>query len=223
MSSETHQQDAGHDINQATAEGQQESAVSKGDAMAKPAISPPSYTEASRDAPVQQHSPQQPMPQQQPMPHQAMPQQPVPNPYPMQQPMNPNAAPVTPLHRLGIGPAWIDCPFCRRRTRTRVDRPESNMTYVLAVLCCCICVFLTCIPCLAHWFANVDHYCSECDKQVTHQPHDGPVEVLSEYGPPTMPSRFAQASDMEMGAGHGQPAGGGDGQQNVLQEPGPAH
>ncbi|KAI7272866.1 hypothetical protein KC335_g3821, partial [Hortaea werneckii] len=67
-------------------------------------------------------------------------------------------------------------------------------------------------------------------KQVTHQPHDGYVEVLGgggEYGPPlpaTVPSRYAQASDMEMGVGNGQPAaGGGGGQQNVVQKPAPAH
>ncbi|RMZ14745.1 hypothetical protein D0860_01962 [Hortaea werneckii] len=224
MSSETHQQDASHGIIQAPAGDQQESTINKGDAMAEPANSPPSYTEAAKDAPVQQHPPQQPMPpQQQPMPQQAIPQQPMSTPYPTQQPMNPNASPVTPLDRLGIGPGWIDCPFCHRRTRTR-------NTSILAVLFCFICICLTCIPCLAHWFADVDHYCSECGKQVTHQPHDGYVEVLGgggEYGPPlpaTVPSRYAQASDMEMGVGNGQPAaGGGGGQQNVVQKPAPAH
>ncbi|RMY68746.1 hypothetical protein D0862_14952 [Hortaea werneckii] len=128
MSSETHQQDASDGINQATPAEHQESNMSKAGAMAEPANGPPSYTEASRDAPVQQHPPP-PQQQQQPMPQQAMPHQPMSNPYPMQQPMNPNFAPVTPLHHLGETEAWIDCPFCHRRTRTRVDKADSNMTW----------------------------------------------------------------------------------------------
>ncbi|RMX77849.1 hypothetical protein D0869_09557 [Hortaea werneckii] len=216
MSSETHQQDASHGINHATLVEQPESNMGKARAMAEPANGPPSYTEASRDAPVQQHPPpQQPIPQQYPMS-----QQPMSNPYPLQQPMNPNFAPVTPLHHLGETEAWIDCPFCHRRTRTRVDKADSSMTYILGLLLCLICICAACIPCLAHWCADIDHYCSECKQRVTHRPYNGNIEVLGEYGPATMPSRYAQASAMEMGAGHGQ-AGGG--QQNVLQKPAPTH
>ncbi|KAI6921128.1 hypothetical protein KC355_g17193, partial [Hortaea werneckii] len=91
---------------------------------------------------------------------------------------------------------------------------------ILGLLLCLICICAACIPCLAHWCADIDHYCSECKQRVTHRPYNGNIEVLGEYGPATMPSRYAQASDMEMGAGHGQ---AGVGQQNVLQKPAPTH
>lgn len=99
-----------------------------------------------------------------------------------------------------------------------------DLSSILAFLFCLICVCLTCIPCLAHWYADTDHYCSECNQHVTHRPHDGHVEVLSEYGPATMPSRYAQASELEMGgAGCPQQPGAGGGQPNVPQKPAPTH
>lgn len=35
---------------------------------------------------------------------------------------------VTPLHMLGDQPESIDCPFCHRRTETRVSKKPSNAT-----------------------------------------------------------------------------------------------
>ena len=34
---------------------------------------------------------------------------------------------VTPLNRLGDGPQWIDCPFCKRRTMTRLNSEGTAM------------------------------------------------------------------------------------------------
>lgn len=38
------------------------------------------------------------------------------------------APPVTPLEALGNYDAWIDCPFCHQRTRTKVDKAATAMT-----------------------------------------------------------------------------------------------
>ena len=35
---------------------------------------------------------------------------------------------VTPLRLLGDQSDWVDCPFCRRRVETRVERKPSKMT-----------------------------------------------------------------------------------------------
>ena len=35
---------------------------------------------------------------------------------------------VTPLPFLGEDPAFIDCPFCRKRTQTRVAHTDSTAT-----------------------------------------------------------------------------------------------
>ncbi len=34
---------------------------------------------------------------------------------------------VTPLNQLGDRPQWIDCPFCKRRTLTRLDKDGTPM------------------------------------------------------------------------------------------------
>ena len=34
---------------------------------------------------------------------------------------------VTPLDQLGQQPQWIDCPFCQRRTMTRVNKDGTPM------------------------------------------------------------------------------------------------
>ena len=43
--------------------------------------------------------------------------------------VNPESAPamVTPLDRLGELPAWIDCPFCKQRTKTMVTKEGEGM------------------------------------------------------------------------------------------------
>lgn len=40
----------------------------------------------------------------------------------------PNTSFVTPIEKLGDEPEFIDCPFCNRRTQTRVERSHSPMT-----------------------------------------------------------------------------------------------
>ncbi len=56
------------------------------------------------------------------LPPDALPK-PEPVPVPIRDPVY-----VTPLERLGELPADIDCPFCHRRTRTRLEHEDSNWT-----------------------------------------------------------------------------------------------
>ncbi|GAB7359025.1 hypothetical protein MBLNU230_g5097t1 [Neophaeotheca triangularis] len=84
---------------------------------------------------------------------------------------------VTPLENLGEIAKWIDCPFCKRRTETRVQHEDSSATTLAGAVCCLFCVCLTCLPCMMGWFQDTDHFCKGCNRKVTHQPHDGPVQV----------------------------------------------
>ncbi|KAF2738502.1 hypothetical protein EJ04DRAFT_509645 [Polyplosphaeria fusca] len=122
---------------------------------------------------------------------------------------------VTDLEHLGESPAYIDCPYCEKRTLTRVEQNDSSQTthvnpflcllrlmyvlrpayhsYRLAAALCCLCcgVITVCIPFLCHWCADIDHRCSECGKQVSHKPHDGPVQARYPTGSKERPSKYA--------------------------------
>ena len=103
---------------------------------------------------------------------------------------------VIPLERLGEQPADIDCPFCHQRTRTRVEHvgscltwyvtPATSLSILLALnslfswqqshrLATMFCLWTTCycffIPICCGWCQDTNHYCSECNKQVTHKPY----------------------------------------------------
>ncbi|KAI1660527.1 hypothetical protein F4813DRAFT_350208 [Daldinia decipiens] len=53
---------------------------------------------------------------------------------------------VTPLDRLDKYPQWIDCPACKRRTRTNVTEEGGGMQIVVGALLCCVCPCLACLP-----------------------------------------------------------------------------
>ncbi|KAF4458672.1 LPS-induced tumor necrosis factor alpha factor [Fusarium albosuccineum] len=106
----------------------------------------------------------------------------------------PDVERVTPLHMLGESPAWIDCPFCQRRTMTKVNTEGSGTQVVMSILCCLICVCLVCLPAAAGWFEHTHHYCSNCNARVVTRPYDGPIQVFgpqirtdvpTSYGNPT--------------------------------------
>ncbi|TKA22492.1 hypothetical protein B0A50_07957 [Salinomyces thailandicus] len=149
MATASNHQPATFGIEQST-QALQDPQVPENDAQSTTANGPPSYAEAGRDKTLSTNPAQQA--------------------YPMQQPMSHTAAPVTALHHLGETEAWIDCPFCHQRTRTRVQKNDSSMTL----------------------------------------PYNGQIEVLSDYGPATVQSRYAAASDMESGGAR-------------LQKPPPTH
>ncbi|KAI1075391.1 hypothetical protein F5B20DRAFT_387701 [Whalleya microplaca] len=94
---------------------------------------------------------------------------------PQRAPPYTNAIPVLPmpLASLGTLPALIDCPFCNSRCQTRIQEEDSSMTIVAGIGMGLICLCLACIPCLAHWCQDVDHFCSICNQRVAHVPYNG--------------------------------------------------
>lgn len=87
------------------------------------------------DLPAAVHSPQVPRKDSVPLQYDPNGPQPPPynaertrEPYSVPQPMSNAAPPVTPLEALGNYDAWIDCPFCHQRTRTKVDKAATAMT-----------------------------------------------------------------------------------------------
>lgn len=54
-----------------------------------------------------------------------------------------------------------------------------------------LCICAACIPCIARSCQDVDQYCSECGKKLTHKPYDGATQVVA-VGPADMaPSKYA--------------------------------
>ncbi|KAF3017066.1 hypothetical protein E8E14_005807 [Neopestalotiopsis sp. 37M] len=79
---------------------------------------------------------------------------------------------VTPLNLLGDQSDVVDCPFCRRRVETRVEKKPSTATHVGAGA-----LFLTTLggvvlPYKKHWRHHVHHHCGNCDRLVAHRRYD---------------------------------------------------
>jgi hypothetical protein len=82
-----------------------------------------------------------------------------------------DATTVTPLHMLGNQSDIIDCPFCRRRTETKVKLTASKTTHKIAAG-----LFFTTLggvvaPYKLNWKSNVSHYCSNCEHKVAYRKH----------------------------------------------------
>lgn len=125
-------------------------------------------------------------------------------------PQQSSGAMVTPLERLGDHATQVDCPYCKRPTMTRVVENDSTMTMsvtsflsfpsyatiltafsrVTGVVLCLICVCLACVPCIAGWFQEIDHFCTQCGKQLTHRPSDGPVQIIAPNNVSQVPSQY---------------------------------
>ncbi|KAI0906892.1 hypothetical protein F4824DRAFT_483087 [Ustulina deusta] len=87
---------------------------------------------------------------------------------------------VTPLNRLTATPAYIDCPFCKTRSLTRIEKEGDSQQTIASVLCCIFCLCFACIPHLAGWCENVNIFCTSCHTKVAIIPHDGsPIQVLA--------------------------------------------
>ncbi|KAI1084976.1 hypothetical protein F5B20DRAFT_122539 [Whalleya microplaca] len=105
---------------------------------------------------------------------------------------------VTPLHLLGDQPDTIDCPFCQYRVVTRVERVASRMTKIAGAICFFTTVIGTCVPCWAKWYYDIDQYCGNCDRKVTHRGYADQSNVV--YGTPEhlrQVSRFPPAPHLE--------------------------
>ncbi|OAA55132.1 LPS-induced tumor necrosis factor alpha factor [Cordyceps fumosorosea ARSEF 2679] len=116
---------------------------------------------------------------------------------------------VTPLNQLGDTPQYIDCPFCHQRTKTVVRKEGGSMQFVVGAVLCLVCICLTCLPCMLHWFEDTDWFCSKCNTKVATRKNEGAIEVL---GPPQLV--YSQY-------GHGAPMNGPQ-QQQQHQQPQPA-
>ncbi|KAK4228629.1 hypothetical protein QBC38DRAFT_474424 [Podospora fimiseda] len=102
---------------------------------------------------------------------------------PTQQNMLPVEASIaTPLNMLSDQPQWIDCPFCQRRTKTRVQKEGTPMQIIAGALCCLFCICLTCVPCIAGWFEEIHYFCSGCNNKVAMRPDSGPLQIYAPGG-----------------------------------------
>ena len=123
----------------------------------------------------------------------------------------PNPPKVTPIEQLGEVPAWIDCPYCKRRTQTRVQQVGSSsqeygdpisivwkhtnsLLSLLSIVCCLICICLVCLPSMAGWLSDFEHYCTNCGNKVAKRSHDGgPVQVFAPQATGDVPTIYKTA------------------------------
>ncbi|KAI5920459.1 hypothetical protein F4810DRAFT_713468 [Camillea tinctor] len=89
-----------------------------------------------------------------------------------------NNVKVTPLNLLTKEPAWIDCPFCKRTSKTQCTTTGSNMQTVAGVLLCLFCICLACIPCMCGWCETTTIFCSSCGNKIATIPEDGQIQVV---------------------------------------------
>ncbi|KAH0419735.1 hypothetical protein CcaCcLH18_14307 [Colletotrichum camelliae] len=101
---------------------------------------------------------------------------------------------VTPLHALGDTPQPIDCPFCKKRTQTTITKEGTSMQMVAGILCCLLCVCLTCVPCIAGWCEDVHYACSSCHKRVATRPYNGTIQTFGPQSYAPIPSQYASTA-----------------------------
>ncbi|OTB11212.1 hypothetical protein K445DRAFT_218480 [Daldinia sp. EC12] len=97
---------------------------------------------------------------------------------------------VTPLEYLDGNPHWIDCPSCKRRTKTVATEEGTEMQIVVGILLCSICPCAACLPCMAGWFKNTRIRCSSCKVNVANISKDGHVQVMLVQGSGRQPSAY---------------------------------
>ncbi|CAM1506124.1 Fc.00g057650.m01.CDS01 [Cosmosporella sp. VM-42] len=102
---------------------------------------------------------------------------------------------VTPLDQLGDEPQWIDCHFCKRRTKTKVEKEGDTMQCIAGLVLCMICVCLAPLPCIQGWFTNTSWSCASCRHKVAYRPHDGQIETFEppKDGANTVPTVYPEA------------------------------
>jgi len=112
--------------------------------------------------------------------------------------IDPASAPamVTPLGRLGLVPAWIDCPHCQRMTETtvrddlKIERTSGIVTCLVCLVCCPL-VF--CLPTTeTHSYI---HTCSKCSATVAIKEPDGNVRIIGPMQPELGPSKYGSRGD----------------------------
>ncbi|KAI1803236.1 hypothetical protein F4811DRAFT_526003 [Daldinia bambusicola] len=99
---------------------------------------------------------------------------------------------VTPLEQLDENIHWIDCPSCRKRTKTTVSKEGGTMQIVVGILLCSVCPCLACLPCMGHWFENIRVSCSACKVHIANISPTGQVQVIVVRGRGQEPSAYYQ-------------------------------
>ncbi|KAL9123717.1 MAG: hypothetical protein Q9217_006881 [Psora testacea] len=66
-----------------------------------------------------------------------------------------------PLGNLTDAAAPVDCPICKQRALTRVEKHSGNTVHAWAALSC-LCFCLGCVPYLVKGLKDVEHYCGHC-------------------------------------------------------------
>lgn len=114
-------------------------------------------------------------------------------------PMNPTGSKkttmVVPLHLMGDEPEWVDCPFCKKRSKTRVVREGRKRQCLAGTALCLACCPLLALPYCLHWFERREWFCSSCNSQIAVRIQDGELKLLPVTAEPTqVPSRYAAAT-----------------------------
>ncbi|KAH7222635.1 uncharacterized protein BKA55DRAFT_743868 [Fusarium redolens] len=84
---------------------------------------------------------------------------------------------VTPLHLLGDQPEAIDCPFCLRRSETRVKKKPSNTTHLQAVALLMTTVCGAVAPYMAKWSFDIEHICDNCQNRVMYRARGKDIRI----------------------------------------------
>ncbi|KAM5341163.1 hypothetical protein ACJ41O_015272 [Fusarium nematophilum] len=98
---------------------------------------------------------------------------------------------VTPLHLLGDQPDSIDCPFCLRRTETRVKKKPSNVTHLQAVALLMTTVCGAAAPYLAKWSFDVEQFCTRCNNRVTYKSQGKELHICKAPESWKQPSKYS--------------------------------
>ena len=106
----------------------------------------------------------------------------------------PDPSRVTPLAQLDTWPAYVDCPWCLNRTRTRVKKENGDATKRLAGQMLVLVLVGGLLPVALHWHSDLAHYCSECKAKLALQQYS--LE-LKRHGrsTPYNPERKVQSTD----------------------------
>jgi hypothetical protein len=108
-----------------------------------------------------------------------------------QQGMDPASSHVVALPHLGPQPEWIDCQFCRQRTKTNVVQKGTGMQVVMGTVLCLLCICLAPLPCMLHWFEETQWFCTNCKNMVaTKGGKDTPIQVTPTPEQRVAPSQY---------------------------------
>ncbi|KAL6918572.1 hypothetical protein FSHL1_009997 [Fusarium sambucinum] len=91
--------------------------------------------------------------------------------------VTPPAKTVTPLHLLGDQPESIDCPYCLRRSETRVRKKPSSTTHLQAVALLMTTVCGAAAPYMKKWSFDIEQFCQNCDKRVMYRARGKDIRI----------------------------------------------